>query len=75
MTFDLPYSHARGGEPGDEATKLLQSHHSIPACGADLLALEPGSQTCGMEYVLAGQLLAPLDHVLTTDDAHSVGCL
>ena len=51
------------------------SHRSIPACRADLLPLEPGMETCGMEDVAAGQLFAPLDHLLTTDNAQSVHLL
>ena len=49
--------------------------HVHPARGAGLLPLEPGAQAGRVEDVVAGQLLAALDHLVATDDAHVVGRL
>lgn len=42
------------------------------ACGASLLALEPGAQTASVKNMVTWQLFAGLGHLFPADDAHIV---
>ena len=40
-----------------------------------MLTLEPRPEATGVEYVIAGQLLALIEHFFATYDTHIVGSL
>ena len=48
------------------------AQHVEATGGTGLLALEPGTQTAGVEDVVAGKLLAGRGHLLAADDADVV---
>ncbi len=58
---------------GSQPDRLGEDVHS--ACGTGLLALEPRAQAGRVEDMVAGQLLAVSNHLLSTDDADVVSRL